>query len=183
VTDGSDPLAPAAPEPLTAEALIALTYDELRRIARSLVAGAPEATRPTSLVHLAWVKLSRRRREFADERHFVRTAAKAMRQILIDQARGRETNRRRVGQLAQSLDDVTLPAPAFVASPERLLEINEVLDTLEPDDQLLAEMMWFLELSEREAADALGTTRDDVHYRWPKLKRHIAAVLSAKSVK
>jgi len=171
---------PADPDPLSANALIAMTYDELRRVARSLVGTTADATRPTSLVDRAWEKLSGSR-VFVDERHFVRTAAVAMRQILIDQARSRATDRRRVEQLAQSLDDVAFAIPAFVASPQKLLEINEVLDTLAPGDVRLAELMWFLELSEREAADALETTRDDVHYRWSKLKRHIAAVLSAKA--
>lgn len=77
-------------------ALFAATYDELRRLAAVVKLRHKSATlNPTGLVHEAWLKLSGWEALSAtSELHFKRMAARAMRQVLIDDARRRKTSKR-----------------------------------------------------------------------------------------
>src|SRR5262245_42463116 len=76
-----------------ADELLALVYDELRRLAASKLAHeAPGQTlQPTALVHEAWLRLvGDRNPSFNDREHFFRASAEAMRRILIDRARRKQ---------------------------------------------------------------------------------------------
>ncbi len=75
---------------IPSEELLPLVYDELRHLAaRRMTAYGPAATlQPTALVHEAWLRLSEVHDRFwNDKAHFFRTAAQAMRGILVDRAR------------------------------------------------------------------------------------------------
>lgn len=75
---------------IPSEELLPLVYDELRHLAaRRMTAYGPAATlQPTALVHEAWLRLAEvHNRRWNDKAHFFRTAAKAMRGILVDRAR------------------------------------------------------------------------------------------------
>src|SRR6187455_1566064 len=79
-----------------AEQLLVLVYDELRRLAAAKLAHeAPGQTlQPTALVHEAWLRLvGDRAPSFKDREHFFRASAEAMRRILIDRARRKQTVR------------------------------------------------------------------------------------------
>src|SRR3982750_664678 len=79
-----------------AEELLALVYDELRRLAASKLAHeAPGQTlQATALVHEAWLRLTGDRNpSFKDRTHFFRASAEAMRRILIDRARRKKAQR------------------------------------------------------------------------------------------
>src|SRR6187455_3516661 len=79
-----------------AEQLLVLVYDELRRLAASKLAHeAPGQTlQPTALVHEAWLRLvGDQAPSFKNRTHFFRASAEAMRHILIDRARRRQTER------------------------------------------------------------------------------------------
>jgi len=72
-------------------------YDELRRVAGRYFRGEREGhtLQPTALVHEAWVKLADRSAiQWRDETHFRALAARAMRQVLVDHARRRGTDKR-----------------------------------------------------------------------------------------
>ena len=75
--------------PRDLDALYTLAYDELRRLARSALRREVHATlSPTTLVHEAWLKLSRSGGLDAESPlHFKRIAARAMRQVLVEAAR------------------------------------------------------------------------------------------------
>jgi RNA polymerase sigma factor (TIGR02999 family) len=74
------------------ERLFAMAYEELRRIAHQQRRGVGQSPtlNTTALVHEVYLKLSSRSgaQEF-DRAHFLALAARAMRQVLIDHARGR----------------------------------------------------------------------------------------------
>ena len=72
------------------KALVEALYPDLKRIARDLHwrYAASETMRSTALVNECFLKL-RRAHGFVDEQHFLRTAARAMRQILINHAQAR----------------------------------------------------------------------------------------------
>src|SRR4029077_17641874 len=76
--------------------LLELVYDELRHLASAKMAQqAPGQTlQPTALVHEAWLRLvGARNPTFKNGTHFFAAAAEAMRHILIDRARRKQTER------------------------------------------------------------------------------------------
>src|SRR5882762_9707518 len=79
-------------DPLAAEKLLELVYEDLRRLAASKMAReVPGQTlQPTALVHEAWLRLvGSKNPSFENRAHFYSAAAEAMRRILIDRARRR----------------------------------------------------------------------------------------------
>ena len=77
----------------TAEELMPLVYDELRRLARGYMSReTPGHTlQPTALVHEAYIKLvDASRVSWQGRTHFFAVGARVMRRLLIDHARGRD---------------------------------------------------------------------------------------------
>src|ERR1700741_4012064 len=76
--------------------LFSLTYEELRRLASVVKRGDPSNTlSPTVLVNEAWLKMAKSPGIAAESPlHFKRIAARAMRELLIEAARRRNTNKR-----------------------------------------------------------------------------------------
>jgi len=154
------------------EALVAALYPELRRMARNLHwrYGATETLRSTALVNECFLKL-RRAHRFADEKHFLRTAARAMRQILINHAEARLAAKRGGGAAADSFED-DLPQ-IYWESDERLLALDEALDRLAAFAPRLAEIVecrFFGGYSEREIGELLDITERTVRRDWAKAK-------------
>src|SRR3982751_5460867 len=85
-------------DPQAAEQLLPLVYDELRRLAaRRLAHEAPGQTlQATALVHEAYLRLvdTERAPQLNGRTHFFRAAAEAMRRILVDRARGKQSQKR-----------------------------------------------------------------------------------------
>lgn len=83
------------------EKLTPLVYEELRRLAHRYMEGQrPDQTlQTTALVNEAYLRLADQRRpNFTNRSHFFAVAAKAMRQILIDQARASQRQKRGAGR-------------------------------------------------------------------------------------
>src|SRR6266850_4285683 len=101
--------------PKAAEELLNLLYEELRRLAAFKMAQqAPGQTlQPTALVHEAWLRLvGTKNPTFKNRAHFFSAAAEAMRHILIDRARRKQTQRHGGGLERVDLDGQELAAPA-----------------------------------------------------------------------
>ena len=84
-------------DPTAADRLLELVYDELRALAEGHFRHQPlnHTLQPTALVHEAFLKLlGQTRVEWESRAHFLAVAARAMRQILIDHARGKEAVKR-----------------------------------------------------------------------------------------
>lgn len=106
---------PATGEPQAAEQLLVLIYDELRRLAASkLDQEAPGQTlQPTALVHEAWLRLvGDQNPSFKDRKHFFCAAAEAMRHILIDRARRKQTRRHGGDYRRVDFEELELAAPS-----------------------------------------------------------------------
>jgi hypothetical protein len=90
-----------------AEHQYSLAYEELRLLAASVLTGEAFATiSPTTLVHEAWLKLKASRPIQAEsELHFKRIAARAMRQVLVDAARRRNSEKHGGGLVLVSFDE------------------------------------------------------------------------------
>src|SRR5882762_219996 len=111
-----------------AEELLALVYDELRRLAASKLARETpgQTLQPTALVHEAWLRLvGDKTPSFNDREHFFRASAEAMRRILIDRDRRKHTQRHGGEYQRVNFAGFDLAAPA---ADDKLLAVNEALD-------------------------------------------------------
>src|SRR4051812_11010181 len=128
-------------DPVAAEQLLNLLYEELRRLATSKMAheASGQTLQPTALVHEAWLRLIvSKNPKFENRAHFFAAAAEAMRRILIDRAR-RKLAMRHGGSLERvDLEGQDLVAPA---ADEQLLAVHEVLDNLAKNHPIQAEVV------------------------------------------
>ena len=156
-------------DPRAADELLPLVYQQLRALAaRQMAQQSPGHTlQPTALVHEAWLKLGNGAPQLWKSRqHFFLTAAKAMRQILIDAARRKMAQRH-----GGSLERVDLAA-VEIASPapdDQLLQLDEALEklaALQPDKADVVKLKFFAGLKEAEIAELLGTTERTVRRYW-----------------
>lgn len=165
---------------LAQERLYAHVYRELHRLAERQLRGDREHGGATSLVHEAFFKLSRAPTEFNDRQHFFATAARAMRQILIDRARERQAERRGGGVRAQTLDGVALEVSAG-GHDEELLALNQALDQLAEFDPRLAqvvEMRFFGGLELSEIAPLLEVSERTLKRDWRRARAFLYQTLS-----
>lgn len=150
---------------MTPAELLPQVYAELRRLAAAkLAAERPGQTlSATALVHEAWLKLDRAEMGFQDQGHFLRVAATAMRQILVDRARAKLTAKRDAGPRVPLID---LPEPAQDLD---LLALDEALAKLaaeKPDHAKLVELRYFVGLTGDEAGTALGISPATADRLW-----------------
>ena len=158
-------IAKAASSQAAAE-LLPQVYDELRKLATAkLAAEQPGQTLDaTALVHEAWLRLAEASVEWQDRTHYLRTAATAMRRILVDRARAKVAAKRGGAARRVELEDV--------AGPDRdgaLLALDAALVKLaveKPDHAKLIELRYFAGLSGDEAAAALGVSPATADRRW-----------------
>jgi len=152
--------------------LFSVTYEELRRLASVVSRGDPSATmNPTALVNEAWLKLSKSPNLAASSRlHFKRIAARAMRQLLVEAARRRNSQKRGAGEAVVSFDDSFDEAPA---SGKELLALDAALDELakmEPRQALMVEARFFGGLDIAETAAMLEVSEATILRDWRAAK-------------
>lgn len=148
--------------------LIPLVYADLKHVARGRLAG--EHLRPfdtTGLVHETYMRLVDAGEMTIENRaHFLSIAARAMRRILIDEARRRRAAKRGGDRRAVTLDTDRHRVPP---PDERLLELNEALESLAGLDERQArvvELRVFGGLSVDETATALEISPATVKRDW-----------------
>ena len=153
--------------------LLPLVYDELRKLARARMAHLPpgQTLQPTALVHEAYLRMLGKKDLHLDgRRQFFFVAARAMRDILVEQARSKAGprkggNRKRV-ELAEVIAIEEPPA-------EDVLAINEALAELEKEDPLKAQLLnlrYFAGMNVEEAAQVLGISERTFHRHWRFIK-------------
>jgi RNA polymerase sigma factor (TIGR02999 family) len=156
-------------DPLAAEELLPLVYEELRRLARSRLARTPPGTtiQPTALVHDAYLRLVGDQDPGWNSRgHFFGAAAQAMRNILVDRARRKSSLKRGGGQKRVDLNMVEL---AIEEPAEDVLAIDEALKELETADPRKAQIVmlhYFAGLTLKDTAAAIGVSLPTVERDW-----------------
>ena len=166
-------------EARSADELMALVYDELRRLAQSYLGRerAGHTLDATALVHEAYEKLvDQRDVEWNGRSHFFAVGAQAMRRLLVDHARGRKREKR-----GGSRDRVTLDAsrldpgsPEFGAGAgdlafDELIELDDALGRLadlDPRAARVVELRYFSGLTVPEVAEALDLSVSTVEGDW-----------------
>lgn len=146
--------------------LLPIVYEELRRVARNLLRREYAETLPTTgLVHEAYVKLAGQHSVDFENRHqFFAIAAQAMRRILVDHARERQSKKR--DGIKIELDDANTIA---VRLDESLIDLDIALKDLAENDEFQArivELRYFSGLTFDETAEVLGTSRATVFREW-----------------
>ena len=160
--------------------LLPLLFDDLRRLARAQRkrVGGGETLRTTALIHEAYLKMRRSDSVGASSRrHFLHTAALAMRQILIDHARSQLAAMDR-HQLASASEPN--PQAQVQHQARRVLDIAAALDDLDKIDPRLVNVVnyrYFAGYSDVEIADLLEVSTRTVRRDWLKAKAWLATTL------
>ena len=165
------PGAPGGPaEARPAAELLAAVYDDLRRVAerRMSTLGPGQTLQATALVHEAWLRVSGRRDSRWDGRaHFFGAAARAMREILVEQARRRSSLKR--GGAWQRVDPGEIALAVEAPELGDLLALDEALARLEEQDPLKARIVmlrFFAGLTMLEVAEVLGLPLVRIEREW-----------------
>jgi len=144
-------------------------YDELRHLARNyLRRERPNHTlQPTALVHEAYLRLTQQRNiHWQNRAHFIAIAARVMREILVEHARGRQAVKRGGGEITMSL------SKALDLLEERdvdLLALDEALNRLakiDTEKSRIVELRAFGGLTLEEAAEVLNTSTAAITRQW-----------------
>lgn len=162
--------AAADDDPHARSALYSLVYDQLRAIAQRRMAAEPggHTLQATALVNEACIRLlGKPDATWHGRAHFFRTAAQAMRQILIDHARAQNTNKRGGGRAALSISNVA--ELAMTDDPSGFLALDEAILRLEQVDAFavsVVRLRFYAGLQEAEVAQALGASERTVRRAW-----------------
>ena len=169
-------------QPEAFDKLVTLVYPELRRIARrQLRPWRPGLSLDTSaVVHEAYLKLvDQTQMAWQDRSHFFAIAARVMRQVIIDYARKRRTQKRGDGRIAPADREIAVQAQAAA-----LLELNDLLERLGAEDGRLlqvAECRFFAGYSEEETARALGVSTRTVERDWLRARIWLRRALAGST--
>jgi RNA polymerase sigma factor (TIGR02999 family) len=157
-------------DPTAPEQLLPLVYDELRKLAAAKLAHEKpgQTLQATELVHDAYIRLVdfEEVQHWDSRGHFFGAAAEAMRRILVDKARRRESLKR-----GGTMVRVDLPERVTAADGEQfdLLALDDALLLLEskhPDKARLVNLRFFAGCSLEESAEYLGISRATAQRDW-----------------
>lgn len=149
--------------------LLPLVYEELRKLATTRMSAEriDHTLQPTALVHEAYLRLVGGQSELWESRgHFFAAAAEAMRRILVDHARAKNSLKRSPSSTAPR---TSKSESSRLDDPELLLELDEALTKLEADDSQIAELIrlrLFAGLTLKDAAAVIGIPKSTAHDWW-----------------
>jgi RNA polymerase sigma factor (TIGR02999 family) len=163
------------------DALLAAVYQEMRRLARRILAGdrIRHLVAPTELVHGAAMKLLGQEAVSARDRaHFLAYSGQVMRQVLIDHVR-REAAAKRDGGTRVTLVSTIAEEAGSDVDVEALHEALEKLAAVSPEHARLVEMRYFAGMTIEEIAEAQGVSTATVKRTWRAARAWLAEALGA----
>ena len=163
--------------------LYSALYEQLRLEARRQRRRVGGGVDTTALVNESYLKLMRSDL-WQSRQHFLRTAAAAMRQVLVDDARTRLAEKRGSGEIPMSLDKTGMSdiVPGSHDDPNITLGIDTALNRLASHNERLArvvECRYFAGYSEQEIAEILEVNERTVRRDWTKARAFLFAELSS----
>jgi RNA polymerase sigma factor (TIGR02999 family) len=172
-------------DPAAAEQLLPLVYDELRKLAAVRLAHEKpgQTLQATALVHEAYLRLvgnEQHEPSWDNRGHFFAAAAEAMRRIVVDQARRKETIK--AGGLVQRVE-LSAVEPTIDGPSIDLLALEEALQKLEKKDPRKAELIklrFFAGLSNQQAAAVLGIAASTADLDWAYARCWLRVEMSGK---
>ena len=159
-----------------------VVYANLRNIAHRLVSrdSADTGYRPSDLLHETYLKkLHGLRVPIRNRQHFFALATRAMRQVLIEDARRRNREKRRMPPEAE-----WLALGGASRNPASLLELNPVMEKLreiDPRAATVVDLRFVLGCSLEETADILGITARAARCDWEYARRWLQQELGGPS--
>ena len=166
------------------EELYSAVYDELRRRAERMMSGGEESLlQPTAVVNEAWIKLAAGEgADWNSRGHFLGFAAKAMRSILVDHARGRNTRKRGASAKRIELDEAVR---IYETRAIDLLALDQALERLEEIDGELArlvELRFFGGLTISETARVMEVSTPTIERGWRTARSWLRTELGDEGV-
>jgi RNA polymerase sigma factor (TIGR02999 family) len=159
-----------AGDPQVAGQLLPLVYSELRRLAAQKLAreSSGQTLEATALVHEAYLRLvdAEKVQHWNSRGHFFAAAAEAMRRILVERARHKQSLKAGGNYQRQELSDIQ---PAVGGPDLDLLALNEALDNLarrDPRQAELVKLRFFAGLTIEQAAEVLGVSTSTAENDW-----------------
>ena len=180
-----DLLAAAERAPAANDALFAMLYSELHRMARRELArpGSASTLGVTTLLHEAYVEIaSREGPSFPDRARFMAYASRVMRGLVIDHVRQRRAVKRGSQFEITALDTDAVQGAVDEAA---LSDISEALDALAQTDGVLAEVVdlkFFCGFSFAEIAAMRGISERTVQRQWEKARIYLYRTVRADTV-
>jgi RNA polymerase sigma factor (TIGR02999 family) len=163
-----------------ADRLLAVVYEELHQLARARMAHLPpgQTLQPTALVHEVYLRLADKSDvTWESRRHFFFAAARAMRDILVEQAR-RKAGPARGGRRRQELDEACAVVEPLA---DDVLGVHEALEELEKQDPVKAQIVllrYFSGLTTAETAEVLGLAERTLDRQWRYVRAWLLKRLS-----
>lgn len=164
-----------------AEKLLPLVYDELRKLAAAKLAqeNPGQTLQATALVHEAYLRLvaCENGAQWDSRGHFFAAAGEAMRRILVDRARQKQTRRQGGGLYRRDVEDLDMTIPE---SSIDVLAVHEALTRFEQIDELkanLVKLRYFAGMTVPEAAIALGISSVTADRYWAYARAWLHAQL------
>jgi len=180
--DRKAPIEDAGPDRAgSVDALFASAYHELRKLARLRLRGGGRNTvlDTTSLVHESYLRLAKAGRLAVEDRaHFLRYAGCAMRSVIVDLVRQRQSSRR--GGAAERITLTTGAGAGAKAGERQILRLHDAISELARHDARMAhvvEMRYFGGMTEQEIAEALDVTDRTVRRDWEKARLWLSEAL------
>jgi RNA polymerase sigma factor (TIGR02999 family) len=155
------------------EQLMPLVYGELRRMARRCMGQQPSShtLQATALIHEAYLRLvGQEEKHWENRAHFFGVAAQAMRHILVDYARARNTGKRGGEARTVSLEEAAIVSKERAAELVALDDALAELARLSPRQGRVVELRYFGGLSVEETAEVLKVSVDTVTRDWRQAK-------------
>lgn len=179
------------------DALVSAAMDHMRSVTHRLIRGFPQVRRwdeTDDVVQGASLRLTRALDAVVptDARHLLNLIATQVRRELIDLARRyagaesfaryHETNLGNVdGQEVCRSDAAEDPANADTASVNSWARFHEVADALDNEDRELFNLVWYLGISQEQAAETLGCSVRTIGRRWDVVKQRLVAQLKGQA--
>lgn len=164
--------------------LFTLLYRELHGRARRLLGAAPSdfTLQPTALVHEAYMKLAGGQpRTWANRRHFLSVAGMAMRQILVDHVRSRQSSKRNAQGDRVPIEGI------LIDYEERALNLDELdvalrnLAEFDPEMEQAVELRFFAGATLDEVAEILGLSKRTTERRWRAARAWLFRKMGSRS--
>lgn len=157
----------------SADKLLPLVYDELRRLAYSqmLRESASHTLQPTALVHEAWLQMVHADdRSWQNRACFFSYAATAMRHVLVDHARKKATRKHGGDRQKLNLDDLDV---AEAGPDDRILMVEDALmrmEQVQPEWARVVVLKYFGGMTNDEVAQVLEISESTVRRTWKAAK-------------
>lgn len=151
------------------EQVMPLVYDELRRMARRYMRQQPagHTFQTTDLIHEAYLKLAKDvDRDWQNRSHFFAVAAKAMRHILVDYARSKQSKKRGGWQEKVTLSDDCASTGSRASEVIALDDALNALAMLDIRKSRIVEMKYFAGITNDEIAEVLQVSTETVKRDW-----------------